>query len=209
MAEKPTQQMTQRERMLAGLLYNAADQELCEARIRAKHLTYLYNTCDPADMEKRAAIMKELIGEQAEHTWIEAPFYCDYGTNIEFGDNFYSNVHFTVLDCAKVTFGHDVMIGPNVDIYTAGHPVHPETRCTEWEYAMEVKIGDRVWIGGRSVINPGVTIGNDCVIASGSVVTKDVPDGVIVGGNPAKVIRRITEEDKKYYFKKLPYDRGL
>ena len=157
MAEKPTQKMSQRERMLAGLLYNAADRELCEARIRAKHLTYLYNTCDPADMEKRAAIMKEIIGEQAEHTWIEARFYCDYGTNIEFGDNFYSNVHFTVLDCAKVTFGHDVMIGPNVDIYTAGHPVHPETRCTEWEYAMEVKIGDRVWIGGRSVINPGVT----------------------------------------------------
>ena len=152
------EQMTQRERMLAGLLYNAADQELYEARIRAKHL---------------------------------------------------SNVHLTILDCAKVTFGHDVMIGPNVDIYTAGHPVHPETRCTEWEYAMEVKIGDRVWIGGRSVINPGVTIGNDCVIASGSVVTKDVPDGVIVGGNPAKVIRRITEEDKKYYFKKLPYDRGV
>ena len=87
--------------------------------------------------------------------------------------------------------------------------MHPENRCTEWEYAMEVKIGDRVWIGGRSVINPGVTIGNDCVIASGSVVTKDVPDGVIVGGNPAKVIRRITEEDKKYYFKKLPYDRGV
>lgn len=190
-------------------MYNAADQELYEARIRAKHLTYLYNTCDPADMEKRAAIMKELIGEQAERTWIEAPFYCDYGTNIEFGDNFYSNVHLTILDCAKVTFGHDVMIGPNVDIYTAGHPVHPETRCTEWEYAMEVKIGDRVWIGGRSVVNPGVTIGNDCVIASGSVVTKDVPDGVIVGGNPAKVIRRITEEDKKYYFKKLPYDRGV
>ena len=190
------EQMTQRERMLAGLLYNAADQELYEARIRAKHLTYLYNTCDPADMEKRAAIMKELIGEQAERTWIEAPFYCDYGTNIEFGDNFYSNVHLTILDCAKVTFGHDVMIGPNVDIYTAGHPVHPETRCTEWEYAMEVKIGDRVWIGGRSVINPGVTIGNDCVIASGSVVTKDVPDGVIVGGNPAKVIRRIETAEK-------------
>ena len=140
---------------------------------------------------------------------IEAPFYCDYGCNIVFGDNFYSNVHLTILDCAKVIFGHDVMIGPNVDIYTAGHPVHPETRCTEWEYAREVRIGDRVWIGGRSVINPGVTIGNDCVIASGSVVTKDVPDGVIVGGNPAKVIRKITEEDKKYYFKKLPYDRGV
>lgn len=200
--------MTQKERMLAGMVYDASDGELNEARLRAKHLTYRYNQCDPTDMENRAAIMKELIGEQAEHTWIEQPFYCDYGTNIEFGDNFYSNVNLTILDCAKVTIGHDVMIGPNVGIYTAGHPVHHENRCTVWEFAREIHIGDCVWIGAGSTINPGVTIGENTVIGSGSVVTKDIPANVIAAGNPARVIREITEEDKKYAYKNVPFEKN-
>lgn len=196
--------MTQKERMLAGMLYDASDKDLHEARLRAKHLTHLYNTCDPVDMENRAAIMKELIGGQAEKVWIEQPFYCDYGSNIEFGENFYSNVNFTVLDCAKVTFGDDVMVGPNVGIYTAGHPVHPDTRCSVWEYAREIHIGNRVWLGAGTTVNPGVTIGDGTVIGSGSVVTKDIPSGVVAAGNPCRVLREITEEDKKYYFKDLP-----
>ena len=200
--------MNQKERMLAGMLYYPADKKLEEERFRAKHLTHLYNICDPIDFEKRASIMKELIGEQAEHVWIEAPFYCDYGSNIKFGENFYSNVNCVILDVAKVTIGDDVMFGPNVGIYTAGHPIHSENRYSGWEYGREITIGDRVWIGAGVQVNPGVTIGNDVVIGSGSVITKDIPDGVIAAGNPAKVIREITEEDKKYYFKKLPFETG-
>lgn len=198
--------MTQKERMLAGLLYDPSDKELKDARRQAKHLTYLYNTCDPTDYERRAALMKELIGEQAEHVWIEAPFYCDYGKNIEFGEEFYSNVNCVILDVAKVRIGDYVMFGPNVGVYTAGHPIHPENRCSGWEYGREITIGNRVWVGAGTQINPGVTIGNDVVIGSGSVVTKDIPDGVIAAGSPAKVIRSITEEDKKYYFKDLPFE---
>lgn len=200
--------MTQKERMLSGMLYYAGDKALSEERFRAKHLTYLYNTCDPTDFEKRGSIMKELIGEQAEHVWIEAPFYCDYGTHIELGENFYSNVNCVILDVANVKIGDDVMFGPNVGIYTAGHPVHPETRCSGWEYGQEIVIGNRVWLGAGVSVMPGVTIGDDSVIGAGSVVTKDIPSGVIAAGNPAKVIRKITEEDKKYYYKKLPFETG-
>lgn len=200
--------MTQRERMEAGLLYNSANEELFQARIRAKHLTFEFNRCDPADVEKRKEILRELMGEQADKAWIEAPFYCDYGDNIEVGENFYSNTNLTILDCAPVRFGDNVLIGPNVGIYTAGHPVHPDHRTSTWEYAREIRVGNCVWIGGGVTINPGVTIGDNAVVASGSVVTKDIPANVIAGGNPAKVIREITDEDRKYYFKNLPYDKG-
>lgn len=129
------------------------------------------------------------------------PFHCDYGKNIEVGENFFANYNCIILDVAKVTIGKNVMFAPNVSIYTAGHPIHPDSRNSGYEYGIPVTIGDNVWIGGSVVINPGVTIGNNVVIGSGSVVTKDIPDNVIAVGNPCRVIREITEEDRKYYYK--------
>ena len=137
---------------------------------------------------------------------VRAPFHCDYGKNIEVGDNFYANFNTVILDVGKVKIGNNVLLAPNVSIYTAGHPIHPDSRNSGYEYGIAVTIGDNVWIGGNSVINPGVTIGNNCVIGSGSVVVNDIPENSIAVGNPAKVIRQITEEDKKYYFKNREFD---
>lgn len=122
------------------------------------------------------------------------------------GDNFYANFNTVILDVGKVKIGNNVLLAPNVSIYTAGHPIHPDSRNSGYEYGIAVTIGDNVWIGGNSVINPGVTIGNNCVIGSGSVVVNDIPENSIAVGNPAKVIRQITEEDKKYYFKNREFD---
>ena len=141
-----------------------------------------------------------------ENLVIEPPFHCDYGSNIEVGENFFANYNLTILDVGKVKIGKNAQIAPNVSIYTAGHPVHPDSRNSGYEYGIDITIGDNVWIGGSSVINPGVTIGNNVVIGSGSVVTKDIPDNVIAAGNPCRVIRSITEEDRKYYFKNREFD---
>ena len=121
------------------------------------------------------------------------------------GDNFYSNYNFTVLDCAKVTIGDNAFIGPNVGIYAVGHAIDPELRRLGAEFGLPVQIGNDVWIGGHTVINPGVTVGDNVVIGSGSVVTKDIPDNVVAAGNPCRVLRKITDDDKKYFFKKLEY----
>ncbi|MGG7185842.1 sugar O-acetyltransferase, partial [Clostridium butyricum] len=129
-----------------------------------------------------------------------------YGSNIEVGENFYSNYNYIMLDVGKITIGKNVMFAPNVSIYTAGHPIHPQSRNSGYEYGIPVTIGDNVWVGGSVVINPGVTIGNNVVIGSGSVVTKDIPDNVIAVGNPCRVIREITEEDRKYYYKNNEFD---
>lgn len=137
----------------------------------------------------------------------EPPFRCDYGYNIEIGENFYSNYNCTILDCAKVTIGNNVLFAPNVSLFTAGHPIDATLRAQEYEYAFPITIGNDVWIGGNTVINPGVTIGSNVVIGSGSVITKDIPSNCIAAGNPCRVIRDITEEDKQYYYKKLKFDR--
>lgn len=126
--------------------------------------------------------------------------------NIEVGNNFFANYNCTILDVGKVIIGENVLFAPNVSIYTAGHPIHPESRNSGYEYGSDVIIGDNVWVGGSVVINPGVKIGNNVVIGSGSVVTKDIPDNVIVVGNPCKVVREITEEDRKYYYKNNEFD---
>ncbi|MNC60607.1 Galactoside O-acetyltransferase [compost metagenome] len=122
------------------------------------------------------------------------------------GENFYANFNCTILDVGKVVMGENVMFAPNVSIYTAGHPVHPDSRNSGYEYGIAITIGDNVWIGGNAIINPGVTIGHNVVIGAGSVVTKDIPDNVIAAGSPCRVIREITEEDRKYYFKDKEFD---
>lgn len=192
------------ERRDAGLPY-ISDESIFEEQKKARRLTQELNTVDRSDFKRIAAIVKELLGK-SEGACINPPFYCDYGTHIEVGRNFFANYNCTILDVAKVTIGDNCQMAPNVAIYTAGHPVHPDTRNTMYEYGIEVSIGDNVWIGGNTVICPGVHIGNNVVIGAGSVVTKDIPDWTIAAGNPCKVIREITEADRKLYFRDKEFD---
>lgn len=196
--------MTNRERRDRQLPY-ISDKEVMEEQKRARRLTQELNTIDRSDFDAIAKIVKELLGK-SEGAFINPPFYCDYGTNIEVGKNFMANYNCTILDVAKVKIGDNCMLAPNVAIYTAGHPVYPDVRNTQYEYGITITIGDNVWIGGNTVICPGVHIGNNVVIGAGSVVTKDVPDWVVAAGNPCRVIRKITKEDEKIYFKDREFD---
>ncbi len=196
--------MNMTERRDAQLPY-IADETLMEQQKTARKLTQELNTIDRSDFDGIARIVRDLFGK-SEGAFVNPPFYCDYGFNIEVGKNFFANYNCTILDVAKVTIGDNCQFAPNVSIYTAGHPVHPDVRNTAFEYGIEVSIGDNCWIGGNTVICPGVHIGNNVVIGAGSVVTKDIPDWSIAAGNPARVIRTITDEDKKYYFRKREFD---
>ena len=198
--------MNQKERMLAGLPYKAWLDGLKEERMENKLKIYDYNLTRPDNKKKMKEMIKNILGKTGEEVFIEQPFRCDYGKNIEVGNNFFANYNCVILDVAKVTIGENVMFAPNVSIYTAGHPIHPESRNSGYEYGIPVTIGNNVWVGGNVVITPGVTIGNNVVIGAGSVVTKDIPDNVIAVGNPCRVIREITEEDIKYYYKDKEFD---
>lgn len=197
---------SEKTKMITGKPYLAFEKELVTERQFARDLVFEFNTLGPRENKKRKQILKRLFGKTQKNFFIEPPFHCDYGYQIEIGDNFYANFNLVVLDCAKVIFGDNVFIGPNVGIYTAGHPIHAEKRNEGYEHAFPITIGNNVWIGGHVVINPDITIGDNTVIASGSVVTKDIPANVIAMGNPCKVYREITEEDKLYYFKKLSFE---
>ncbi len=191
--------MNQIRRRDLGLLY-ISDDAVMEQQKPARQLTQRLNAIDRSDFDGIKAIVKQLFGK-SENAFVNPPFYCDYGFNIEVGDNFFANYNCTILDVAKVKIGKNCLLAPNVAIYTAGHAVDPELRAAMYEYGMPVTIGDNVWIGGISVICPGVTIGDNSVIGAGSVVTKDIPSDVVAAGNPCRVIRAITERDKTYYFK--------
>lgn len=182
---------SEKEKMIAGELYLASDSELTQGRLNARKLTRLFNATLETDDLYRKELLTSLFGSTGENFFIETPFHCDYGYNIHLGENTYMNFDCVILDVCEVTIGENCFMAPGVHIYTATHPIDPVERASGIEYGKPVKIGDNVWIGGRSVINPGVTVGNNVVIASGSVVTKDVPDNVIVGGNPARIIRSI------------------
>lgn len=192
--------------MLAGLPYRAWLDGLREERMENKLKIHEYNLTRPDDKKKMKEMIKNILGKTGEDVCVEQPFRCDYGKNIEVGNNFFANYNCVILDVAKVTIGKNVMFAPNVSIYTAGHPIHPESRNSGYEYGIPVTIGDNVWVGGSVVINLGVKIGNNVVIGSGSVVTKDIPDNVIAVGNPCRVIREITEEDRKYYYRNNEFD---
>jgi len=194
---------TEKEKMLSGKPYQAFGMELFAERQYAKELIFDFNALRPSEIEKRNNIIKQLFGQALEPFFIEPPFRCDYGYNISIGTNFYSNYNLTILDCAKVTIGTNVFIAPNVSLFTAGHPLHFEPRNQEFEHAFPISIGNNVWIGGNVVINPGITIGDNSVIGAGSIVTKNIPNNVIAFGNPCRIVRNITEDDKSYYFKKL------
>ncbi|TDM16395.1 sugar O-acetyltransferase [Macrococcoides canis] len=183
--------LTEKEKMLQGAMYDSSDVQLVQDRMNAKLMTRRYNNLPEDDVNARCQLIKEIFGTTGEHIHVEANIRVDYGYNIYVGENFYSNHDLTILDVATVTIGDNCMVAPGVHIYTATHPIDPMERNSGLEYAKPVVIGDNCWIGGRSIINPGVTIGNNVVIASGTVVTKDIPDNVVVAGVPAKVIKQI------------------
>lgn len=185
--------------MLSGILYNSRDKELVDDAMRSRKLTRLFNNTTEEQYSYRSQLLKELFGSTGENIFIEPPFRCDYGSNTYIGENFYANFDCIILDVAEVHIGKNCLFGPRVCIYTPIHPYDAEIRAMGIETAKPVTIGDNVWIGGNAVINPGVKTGNNVIIGSGSVVTKNIPDNVIAAGNPCRVIRPITEEDKKYW----------
>lgn len=184
--------LNEKEKMQNGLLYDANyDEALINERVNAKKLCQKYNNISYVDFEERKQIIKSLFGKTGENFLIEQSFYCDYGYNIEIGENFYSNHNLVILDPAKVTFGDNVFIGPNCGFYTAQHPLDIERRNKGLEWALPIKIGNNVWFGGNVTVLPGVTIGDNCTIGAGSVVVKDIPSNSLAVGNPCKVIRNL------------------
>ncbi|NGY75897.1 sugar O-acetyltransferase [Bacillus megaterium] len=181
---------TEKKKMLDGEMYNPADAQLVKDRENARRQVRIYNETLENEGEKRTQLLKELFGSIGENVHVEPNIRVDYGYNIFVGENFSANFDCTILDVCEVRFGDNCMLAPGVQIYTATHPLHPTERNSGKEYAKPITFGNNVWIGGSAVINPGVTVGDNVVIASGSVVTKDVPNNVVVGGNPAKIIKR-------------------
>lgn len=192
--------MTEWEKAQAGFLYDANyDSDLIDMRTKCADLCYEFNMCRPSDVTKQQEVLHKLFGQIKGNVVVTAPFYCDYGVNISVGENFYTNHNVTILDGAKVTFGDNAFIAPDCVFSTAGHPIDTEQRNLGLEIALPIMVGDNVWIGTNVSVLPGVTIGSNVVIGAGSVVNRNIPDGVIAAGNPCRVIRKITEEDKKKY----------
>ena len=182
-----------------------SDDRVFEEQAACRRILQKLNFMDRSDFAGIAQVVKELFGK-SENAWVNPPFYCDYGTHIEAGKNLFVNYNCTIIDVAKVTIGDNCQLAPNVAIYTAGHPVYPVTRNSGYEYGKGVTIGDNVWIGGNSVICPGVTIASNTVIGAGSVVTRDIPAWSVAAGNPCRVIRAITEEDRRKLFRQEDID---
>lgn len=196
--------MNQKERRDAQMVY-LADESVFEEQKECRKLLQKLNFMDRSDFEGIRTVVKQLLGK-SEDAFINPPFYCDYGTHIEAGKNFFANYNCTILDVARVRIGDNCFMAPNVAIYTAGHPIHPDTRNSQYEYGKEVTIGDNVWLGGSVVITPGVHIGNNVVIGAGSVVTRDIPDNAIAVGNPCKVVRFLTDADRRKFFRQEEID---
>lgn len=190
--------MTNKERRDAEMAY-ISDESVFEEQKECRKILQKLNFMDRSDFDGIAAVVAELFGK-SDNAFVNPPFYCDYGKHIEAGKNFFANYNCTLIDVAKIRIGDNCMMAPNVSVYTAGHPVHPVSRNSAYEYGKEVTIGDNVWLGGNTVVCPGVHIGSNVVIGAGSVVTKDIPDWCVAVGNPCKVIRKITDADAKKLF---------
>ena len=182
---------SEREKMLAGEPYVAADPELAALNMRAQTLLHAFNASPPAAFEERRGLIRQLFGATGADCEVKQPFFCDYGSHIHAGDNLFVNYDCVILDCNVVTLGHNVMLGPKVQIYTAHHPLDPEARRTLIEMASPVHIGDDVWVGGGAIICPGVRVGSGSTIGAGSVVTRDIPERVLAVGNPCRVVRAL------------------
>lgn len=188
--------MTEKEKCAAGMLYDANyDADLLKEREICKDICFEYNNTKPSLLHTKKELLKNLFGKTNGDFMIQAPFWCDYGYNIELGKNFYANHNLMILDGAKVKFGDNVFIAPDCGFHTAGHPIDAERRNQGLEYAYPITVGDNVWIGAGVQVTPGVTIGSNVVIGAGSVVTRDIPDNVIAVGNPCRVLREITCDD--------------
>ncbi|RYY61841.1 MAG: sugar O-acetyltransferase [Chitinophagaceae bacterium] len=197
--------LTEKEKMLEGLPYQANDPVLVRDRNLAKTMVFEFNSLHPDRSEDGKALLRKLFGATKNNFHIEQSIRIDYGYNIYLGENFYANYNLVILDCAAVTIGDNVMLAPNVGIYTAGHPIHHEPRNAGFEYAFPINIGNNVWVGANVIINPGVSIGDNTVIGSGSVVTRSIPANVVAVGNPCRVIKEITEGDRDFYFGKMKF----
>jgi maltose O-acetyltransferase len=182
---------SEKEKMLAGEMYDPSDPTLVEERRAARRLTAAFNATAADEADRRESLLRDLFGSVGENPHVEPPFRCDYGYNLHVGDDFAANFDCVILDVCRVEFGDDCMVAPGVHVYTATHPLDADERVAGEEYGKPVTVGDRVWLGGGAVVNPGVTIGDDSVVASGAVVTGDVPSDVLVQGNPAEVVKEL------------------
>ena len=200
--------MTEKELQQAGHLY-LLDDELRNAHYNAKRITRLLSATLETEVSRRKELVRELFGSAGEDAYVEPPFFCDYGYNTHVGKHFYCNYDCVFLDCGRITIGDHVMLGPKVSLYTANHPIDPMIRRYHHDHGLPITIGDNVWIGGNTVVCPGVTIGENTVIGAGSVVTHDIPANVVAAGNPCKVIRPITQADTDYWKDQLDLYRRL
>lgn len=194
--------MTEKDLMLSGQLYTAEDPELMEGRRHCQQLIRLFNNTTEEQMEYRETLLRKLFKKVGKNVYIEPTLRCDYGKNISIGENFYASYDCIMLDVCDIKIGNDVFFGPRVGVYTSGHPVYAPVRDRRLEFGKEIRIGNSVWVGAGAIINPGVFIGNNVVIGSGAVVTHDIPDNVVAAGNPCKVIRQITDQDKEFWERK-------
>ena len=183
--------MTEKEKMLAGKMYNPSDPDLVKERYNVRLWFHEFNSLSEKHLNERQKILHKILPNTCENLFVEPPFHCDYGSNIIAGKNLFMNFNCCILDVAKVTIGDNCMFGPHIQIYTATHPLEFKARNSGLEYAKPISIGNNVWVGGSSIICPGVTIGNNVVIGAGSVVTKNFPGDVAIAGNPAKIIKTI------------------
>ncbi|MGG5947733.1 galactoside O-acetyltransferase [Salmonella enterica] len=195
--------LSMREKIKKGMLFTDLTEGLPEERLRGKELMYDYNHTRPSEENKRRELIAQMFGKIGRNAWIEPPISFSYGKNIYIGDNFYANFNLTIVDDYTVTIGNNVMVAPNVTISVTGHPVHFSLRMQGEMFSFPVTIGNNVWIGSQVVINPGVTIGDNSVIGADSVVTKDIPPDVVAAGVPCRVLRKITQRDKEYYYRDL------
>lgn len=202
--------MTEKEKMQAQMLYDANhDQVLIQERMICKDVCHEYNLLRPSQTVHQVSLIRKLFGKTGDSFCITAPFWCDYGYNIEIGENFYSNHNCVILDGARVSFGDNVFIGPDCGFYTAGHPISVEQRNAGLEYAYPITVGSNVWIGGGVKVMPGVTIGDNVVIGSGSIVTKDIPSNVVAAGNPCHIMRTITGTDFEQHMGRKPEQEDI
>lgn len=187
--------MTETQKRHAGLLYNAYDPQIRADYQKSREVCFRYNQIPPSREAERVALLKDFLAKTGERLTIEPPFYCDFGFNVEVGEDFYANYNLVILSGARVTFGDHVFLGPNCSFYPPEHPLDAKTRNAGMEYAFEIAVGNNVWMGGNVTVLSGVHIGDRTIIGAGSVVTKDIPAGVIACGNPCRVLRPLTERE--------------
>lgn len=199
--------MGMKEKLHTGELYLPGDAEIMKEQGKCQERLYDFNQTRPSEGEKREALLKEMFAEIGQDCYIEPPFHANFGgKHVHFGKNIYANYNLTVVDDTHIYVGDYTMFGPNVTIATAGHPILPQLREKAYQYNMPVHIGRNCWIGAGAIILPGITIGNNVVVGAGSVVTKDLPSNVVAVGNPCRVLRRVSDHDKEFYFKDRKID---